>query len=1109
MVELFDWLQKLGLERYASVFRENEVDFATLQILTDEDLRELGLPFGPRKKLLNALAETAGAQPEGAAPSTPARPGAPAGERRQLTVLFCDLVGFTEMASRLDPEILQTVVRRYEGTCADCVAHYDGYVFQRLGDGIVAFFGYPLAHEGEAERAIRSGLEMLDALQTLEVPEAGRLRARIGIATGLVVVSHADRSAFGETMNLAARLQTLAEPDTLVVSERVRRIAGGAFEYVDLGSHELKGIQKPTHAYQVAGLRRSVSRFDAATHAGLTPFVGREAEMRLLADRWEEARLGDGQGVEVSGEPGIGKSRITSAFRGQLENRGVQSLRFQCSPYHIHSAFHPSIAHLEAALGFESLDAGVTRLDALESYAVGQMGLPVEDVRFLAALLSLPWQERYEAVALSPREVKEETIRVLVDLVEAEAEAAPALVVFEDLHWADPTTLELVDHSVARLRGTALLVLLTYRPEFSPRWLDYEYVTPLTVPKLSRDESLALVSRVTEGKTLPADLLDSILERADGIPLYVEELTKSIVESESLRVEGDAYAYVGGRQDIHIPATLRDSLMARLERVPDVKEVAQIGAAVGREFSYELVAALADLRERVLADRLSRLADSGLVLQWGAIPDAMYSFKHALVQDAAYDSMLKSRRQQLHGRIAAVLEERFPETREAAPELMARHWSAGGEHEVATPYWRRAGALALERFALREATAHLREGLHSISERPAGPERDRDGLELRTLLSPAMVAVHGWAAPEVSEVMEPALELARSLDHREAYLPLLNGLWVHFMSAGKHETAMGWAEETLSIASTIDDEDLTICGHRSAMTSNFWMGNLRASQDHGDLLRALYHPERHAHIASLTNNDPLTADGSYRAQYLWMLGYPDQAAALSDAKDEHARQRNHPFDLCFALTVGAQVFDYRREPEALLERVDEAIRVGREHRIPLMSEVMAQLVRGAAWLRAGRPADASELLRATLTELGKTGHRAWVPYVRVNLAEAVALTGDFDGGLALVEESLEQMERQGERVHFAEALRRKGWMQIQTGDLDGAGQTLDEAVRFARDQGTRSWELRASTTRARLLAERGDPEAARELLAPIYDWFTEGLDTPDLVDARALLAELP
>ncbi|MBT8404986.1 MAG: tetratricopeptide repeat protein, partial [Gemmatimonadetes bacterium] len=412
------------------------------------------------------------------------------------------------------------------------------------------------------------------------------------------------------------------------------------------------------------------------------------------------------------------------------------------------------------------------------------------------------------------------------------------------------------------------------------------------------------------------------------------------------------------------------------------------------------------------------------------------------------------------------------------------------------------------RFALREATAHLREGLHSISERPAGPERDRDGLELRTLLSPAMVAVHGWAAPEVSEVMEPALELARSLDHREAYLPLLNGLWVHFMSAGRHETAMGWAEETLSIASTIEDEDLTICGHRSAMTSNFWMGNIRASQDHGDRLRELYHPERHAHIASLTNNDPLTADGSYRAQYLWMLGYPDQAAALSDAKDEHARRGGHPFDLCFALTVGAQAFDYRREPEALLERVDEAIRVGREHRIPLMSEVMAQLVRGAAWLRAGRPAEARELLSATLTELGKTGHRAWVPYVRVNLAEAVALTGDFDGGLALVEESLEQMESQGERVHYAEALRRKGWMLIQKGDLDGAGRTLDEAVRFARDQGTRSWELRASTTRARLLAERGDPAAARELLAPIYDWFTEGLDTPDLVDARVLLAEL-
>jgi len=548
--------------------------------------------------------------------------------------------------------------------------------------------------------------------------------------------------------------------------------------------------------------------------------------------------------------------------------------------------------------------------------------------------------------------------------------------------------------------------------------------------------------------------------------------------------------------------------MARLDRVPEVKEVAQVGAAIGREFSYELLAALADLEERVLEERLDRLAESGLVFQWGVPPGAMYSFKHALVQDAAYDSLLKSRRQQLHGRIAAVLEERFPETRTSAPELLARHYAAAGEHEVASPYWRQAGELALERFALREATAHLHGGLRSIAERPEGAERDRDALQLRTLLSPAMVAVHGWAAPEVHGTLEPALELARSLDHRESYLQILTGLWIHFMSAGAHREAMGWAEETLSVAAETGDEDLRICGHRSAMTSNFWMGDLRASREHGDRLKEIYDPERHAHIASLTNNDPLTADGSYRAQYLWMLGYPDQAAALSDAKDEHARRRGHPFDLCFALTVGAQTFDYRREPEILLERVEEAIRVGREHRIPLMSEIMAPLVKGAAWLRQGKAAEAAALLGPTLADLVKTGHRAWVPYVRANLAEAVARVGDLDGGLALLGETLEQMKRQGEFVHYAEALRLKAWMLMQRGGPEAAEEALEEAVRFAREQGTRSWELRAATMLARMRAEQGKTEAAHDLLRPIYDGFTEGFNTADLAEARELLAEL-
>ena len=557
-----------------------------------------------------------------------------------------------------------------------------------------------------------------------------------------------------------------------------------------------------------------------------------------------------------------------------------------------------------------------------------------------------------------------------------------------------------------------------------------------------------------------------------------------------------------------IPATLRDSLTARLDRLGPAKALAQIGAAIGREFSYELLAALEPMPEAVLAAGLAPLVESGLAFQSGIAPHAVYTFKHALVQDAAYDSMLKSRRQQLHQAIAATLEQRWPETADSAPELLAQHYTAAGREEAAVPYWRRAGEVALKRFALAEAVAHLQAGLALVERLPAGPARERAELELRTLLAPALVAVRGWAAPEVGGLLEPALALARSLRHRESYLPLLHGLWVHHMSAGRHAEAMGWAHELLAADSAADDDLLEICGHRAAMTSHFWMGHLDSAREHGDRIRALYDLERHRPIAALTNNDPLTADGSYRAQYVWTLGYPDQALALSDAKDELARRRGHPFDLAFALTVGALAWDYTGRPEELLRRAEEAAEVGREHGLPLMSEVMAEIVAGIAWLRAGRVEESVERLQRSLGDLLRTGHRAWVPYVRAVLGEALARAGDPAAGLRSVEESLEQVERQDERVHLPEILRLQGWILSLQGKAEDAERSLRAAIEVARAQGTRSWELRAATTLARLLAARGERGKARALLTPVYGWFTEGFDTRDLTEARTLIEEL-
>jgi class 3 adenylate cyclase/predicted ATPase len=1100
---LSEWLKSHDLERFIEVFEENEVDLTTLRVLTDSDLKELGIPFGPRKRILSVLGEGKALNESAAQAATPT------GERRQLTVLFCDMVESTKLAYKFDPEMQQIILRTYEEACTTCVNRYEGYVFRTLGDGVVAFFGFPLAHESEAERAIRAGLDIVEAIARLNIQGVGPLQVRIGIASGIIVVASGERNAFGETLNLASRLQTVAKPGSVLVSESVRRLAAGEFEYEDLGEKDLKGVSGSTKVYHVLGLSEAESRFEAATKRGLTPIVGRDAELSTLIDIWRQVKEArSGRAILLRGEAGIGKSRMVSALRERLQNEPVQIRLFQCSPLFVNSAFYPIRSSFERGFLPVRNKSAQIQLAQLEARLVNRLGLAREDMRFIAALLSVPYHERYGVILVSPKLAKEETMRVLIEIVRAEARAGPTLILFEDTHWADPTTLDLLGRLIDVLVDIPTLLVVTARPEFRASWTNHSAVTAIGLAKFTPAQSSSLVANVVGRKALPPGLAAQIVAKADGVPLFVEELTKTIMESGDLILEGDRYAYAGSSANITIPETLRDSLMARLDRVAVSKEIAQVGSVIGREFSYELLAGLELMSEEALSDGLRQLTSSGLATCHGEIPHAVYTFSHALVQETAYESLLKSRRRELHGDVAHLLEERWPATRDSAPELLAFHHTAAESHSVAAPLWLRAGEAAIGRFALPEALTHLRTGMSAVSKLQPSKARDSMEISLRTALGPTIVAQRGWGQAEVSDILEPAWRLAQSLKHTTAYLPILNALSVHYMCMDQLTESLRWADRLLKAGERLGDDSLEIVGHRATCACRYWRGEFEAARRSGNEVHRLYDPERHWGLVALTNTDPFTGEGIYRAQFLWMMGYPDQALAANQATEANARRRGHPFDLAFALTLGAHLFDYLCDSDALLERTDEAERIGKERGIALLGEIMSEISRGVAWLRAGRLAEALTQLDHGIERLMQTGHRIWIWYLRALRAEALAQTGDIDGAWSLIEESVVRIEAGEERSHYAEVLRLRAQILILRSEPEQAEATLRKSLTVARDQRAKSWELRAATTLARLLVSRSHQAEAFSVLAPVYEWFTEGHDTRDLREAAQLLAEL-
>lgn len=1106
------WLRSLGLERYEEAFRENEIDWEVLPELNEADLERLGLPLGPRKKLLKAIREHAGgpdaprpAAPVDAPPNliVPSSLPRPEAERRQLTVMFADLVGSTELASRLDPEEMREIITAYQSACTDVVERFEGHVALYLGDGVLAFFGYPRAHEDDAERAVRAGLDLVEKVAALR-PRGIRLRTRIGIDTGLVVVGDLlgkgalqQEGLVGDVPNLAARLQALATPDSIVISPGTRRLVGYVFDYADLGERRLKGFAAPVQAWRVLGLSAAEGRFGARSAAGLTPLVGRETETRLLLERWEQVKAGKGQVVMLVGEAGIGKSRILQAFNERLAGESLTRLRYFCSPYAVSSALFPVVTQLERAAGFDRGDTATCKLDKLEALLRSSGEGTGQVVPLVAAACGIPTGDRYPPLTMPPQRQKGLTFEAMLSQLTALAARQPVLMLFEDAHWIDPTTQELFQLVVGRIESLPVLLVMTCRPEFVPPWTGYAHVTGLHLDRLGRAQSAEMIERVT-GKPLPEAVRDQILAKTDGVPLFMEELTKTVLETGLLRDAGDRFELEGPLPAPAIPATLQDSLMARLDRLAPVKEVAQIGAAIGREFPYELLRAVAPMGENQLGDVLEQLVASELVFRRGVPPARRYMFKHALVQDVAYASMLRSSRQSLHKRIAQVLERGFAETTAQQPELLARHYAEAGLPAEAVSYWLAAARQAARRSANAEALAHLERGFATLAELPDTPENRRTELELLSVQVVVLRVSKGYGSAELMQALGRARSLCEQVGTTQQLFQVLFGLWTAYAGRGDWAECRRLAEECLAIASDETDRGFMVEAHRLLGSTTVYVADFAASRDHLEQALALYDPDRDRGHAFLYGYDPWVTSAAYVSWPHWHLGYPDKAAQRSEQSIARADASGVGANVALALGWATFLRCCMRDLDSLDPITSRLVAHCTEGGFPQWA-ALGRIGRGWLLAHRGDLGAGIPLLEQGLREFEELWGGFFVPYWLVLLAEARGLAGAVDAGLEALARSEARIGATGEFLPLAELHRVRGDLLRAGGRPEEAEASYREAFEVARRQQALSLELRAALR----LAELGSP-IGRQLLTARFTRFTEGFATRDV----ALAAEL-
>lgn len=1117
ITDLQDWLERLGLGGYSSVFAENDVDLDVLPHLSDEDLKGLGLSLGHRRKLLAAIPKLT-QEPDSAASTlrtgTPDQPRIAEAERRQLSVLFCDLVGSTELSQRLDPEHLRELMRRYQDAVAGAVTRYEGFVAKFLGDGVLAYFGWPQAHEDQAERAVHAALDAVAAVAGLRADGQQELQARVGIATGQVVIGEIVNetageagAVVGETPNLAARLQSLAEPGSVIIDSTTRRLAGPAFELEDRGAHPLKGFREAVPVWRVAGEALVESRFEAAHGAALTEFVGRTQELSLLLDRWTRARDGEGQVVLLSGEAGIGKSRILRELQEELRADPHAVLHYQCSPYYVNAAFHPVVEQLRHGADFHHDDTPEIRLDKLERLLRTTVGDDPEIAALMAALLSLP-ADRYPSLGITPQKQKLRTIEALGDRVQALSRQRSVLMLVEDVHWVDPSTLEWMDAVIERVQSLPVLVVVTHRPEFQARWTGYGHLTVHSLNRLSHSDGKAMAERITGGKTLPEQVLTQILKQTDGVPLFVEELTKTVLEAGFLEERDGRYELEGPLPPLAIPTTLHDSLMARLDRLAPVKEVVQAAACIGREFEPDLLTEVVSLDSEDLEDALDQLVQSGLIFRRRTAEGPSYLFKHALVQDTAYESLLMRKRRQIHADLARTLEGRA----DTDPLALARHCAAAGLAEKAVGHYLAAGQHLLATSALPEAVNALELGQRELVTLEPSDRRDRLELDLRVALGTARMANFGWPHGSVAEALEPAFGLATQIDDRGAMGPLLWGLWVHYQTRTEFPQAHEWLAKLDEVAEESGDPELLAVRDMSSGCQYFWEAEYDRAASYTEHIRATYDEARHARIVRYANHDPLCFSLHWAGSLLdWIVGYPDRALDRLEEALDIARRLGHPFNAAFALTGGSQSLIMRGEAERMLAQCDEAERIVADQGLGKFAEhSMLNHWRGQAYILRGELARGFELTKRGNDYFNASGGRICNAMWWCLMTQALAGMDRPREALALIERALAHCRDTGDRYMEPEVLRLKGELLLQgsTCEHDDAEAVLAAAQRVARAHQAKSWELRAATSLARLNLSRDRRREALDLLEPVYDWFEEGFDTADLKAAHALLNEL-